>query len=544
MLVGLSGCVLLLASAIGNLGDWAAERVGILLAVGGFACWRWSWTCLHLARAALYRYWTFPRIRRMAAHAEATRGPIRKVDVLITTYRERPWITSAVFESVFRELSTLQHLVRRPRVVVATGCDEDDASIRSTFSRCCEALRLSAVSPWPPELVLLRSDEGKRRAIADALRELAPGNQGADGAVVFMDGDTVMSPGLLRKVLPMFVISPPVAALTTNEDALTRGPAWFAEWLSLRFGQRHLYMCSLSLSRKLLCLTGRLSVFRASVASDPTFRAQVKNDWIDHWLWGPYQMLSGDDKSTWYWLASRGEHMLYVPDALATTIEVVEGSALLRALANMRRWSGNMLRTSWRAIALGPGKLGLFPWWCVVDQRLSIWTAMVGPITAVLAVLAGQPEIAAAYLLWVVLARTIRAAVAWRHGRRFSAFYIPLQVFSEWSSALIKAWLCFHPAKQSWLNRGGRTLDSTANSAFRLLRRSFAGYLWGLSCTAMVLLVGTYVGVLPVFREAPLFLAAEPQIPGPAPGPGAGAPLAVLLKTTPTRLREKKNDPA
>jgi choline dehydrogenase-like flavoprotein len=133
--------------------------------------------------------------------------------------------------------------------------------------------------------------------------------------------------------------------------------------ISLRFGLRHRSMCSIALSGRLLCLTGRLSVFRASVATDPTFLNQIERDSIRHWLWGTFDMLSGDDKSTWYWLAARGKRMLYVPDAMATTVEVVNGSALQRAVANVRRWSGNSLRHSWRAFVLGPKKLGWFCWY-------------------------------------------------------------------------------------------------------------------------------------------------------------------------------------
>ena len=62
--------------------------------------------------------------------AVAQHGPVPEVTILAVTYQEKPWITRVVFESVFRELSLLEGLVRRPRVVVATGCDADDEAIR------------------------------------------------------------------------------------------------------------------------------------------------------------------------------------------------------------------------------------------------------------------------------------------------------------------------------------------------------------------------------------------------------------------------------
>jgi len=69
----------------------------------------------------------------------------------------------------------------------------------------------------------------------------------------------------------------------------------------------------------------------------------------------------------------------------------------------------------------------------------------------------------------------------------------------------------FHPAKQHWLNRGGRTLDSTRGSALFAFRTGLAHYLCGFSCVALVIIVGLVVGFLPLLREAPLFLYPNPK---------------------------------
>ncbi|HYV30527.1 MAG TPA: glycosyltransferase, partial [Candidatus Binatia bacterium] len=435
---------------------------------------------------------------------------VPEVTILATTYHEKRWITDAVFTSILTELSGLPGLARRPRLIVVTGGDDDDRNIREVFARFQPQVTVER-SWWPPELTLLREGRGKRPALGLGMESVAAGHPRDEGVVVVMDADTLLQPGALLKVLPLFRLSPPVAAVTTNETGWVRGPAWFAEWIALRFGLRHRSMCSVSLSGNLLCLTGRLSAFRSSVITDPGFRAQVECDVIDHWLWGPFEMLSGDDKSTWYWLAARGQRMLYVPDAMATTIEVVQGSGVTRALANIRRWSGNSLRHSWRAIKLGPRKLGWFPWWSLLDQRLTMWTVLFGPAVAVLAIAAGRYEIAAGYLLWVLCSRLCHAAIAWRQGRRFSAYYVPLQVLSDWAVALTKLWVLFHPAKQNWLNRGGRTLDTTRGSDFHAMRTGLAHYLYGFSCAALVIIVGLFVGFLPLLREARLFLRSSPD---------------------------------
>src|SRR5439155_1529227 len=99
-----------------------------------------------------------------------------------------------------------------------------------------------------------------------------------------------------------------------------------------------------------------------------------------------------------------------------------------------------------------------FPWWCAVDQRLSNWTALVGPTVSLIALAGGYYEIAAGYLLWAMATRLGLAAIAWKHGRRFSAYYVPMQMFAEWANALIKIWVSSHPAKQSWMN-ANRTIE-------------------------------------------------------------------------------------
>lgn len=527
-----------LLRVIGGAQTWAEHRWHVLIALGGLACWRWTWFVVQNLRAIIYRYWSFPRLRREAEEAVASSGPVPEVVVLATTYHEKPWITFPVFESIFRELAALQGLRRRSRVIVVTGGLDDDENITRIYNWCCDHLSPTDAAQWPPELVLLRGDKGKRPALATGMEEIARGKPSEDGVVVILDGDTLLGPDLLKKVLPLFRLKKHVHAVTTNENGYVKGPAWFAEWTSLRFGLRHRSMCSISLSGKLLCLTGRFSVFRASIATDPTFRKQVEHDVIHHWLWGSFEMLSGDDKSTWYWLAKNGKRMLYVPDAMVTTYEVVSSSSVHRALANVRRWSGNSIRHSWRAIMLGPRRLGWFSWWCLVDQRLTMGTVLFGPMVALLALALGRYELVAGYALWVLCSRVSHASIAWRQGRRVSIYYVPLQIVSDWATALMKLWVVFHPAKQNWFNRGKRTLNTTKGSAFYGLRTGFAHYLYGFSCAALVIGVGLFVGLLPIFRDASLFLndspaPAPPERVSPLPGmDNTGVALAGTFRQT------------
>ena len=477
-----------------------------LVTLGAIGIWRWGWGACHYLRAVLYRYWVYPRLRRKAYRAVREKGPVPELVILATTYKEEEDITRGVVHSLIREFSLLEGIERKPRLIFVTGSDEDDATVRREFNAAVDNYESVEQSCWPPELILLRGENGKRNAIAQGLRFVADQGMHPDGALILMDGDSVPEYGAINKMLPFFRLDSRIGALTSNEQAVLKAPRWFTEWIKLRFGQRHLYMCSVALSRKLLCLTGRMSMFRGSVATNPDFINQIENDRLEHWLFGEYQMFSGDDKSSWYWLVSHGYDLVYVPDAMVITYEVIKGRGYDRAIANMKRWSGNMLRNSGRAIAIGPHRLRLFPWLCTVDQKVSMWTALIGPVASVCALCCSEYRFVAIYMLWVLFTRTVRVMAAWKHGQRISFWYIPLQFLSEWVGSLVKIWVYFHPVKQTWMNRGNRTLDSTKQARFRRTRLAVASYSYSLCCFLFVLAVGTYIGLFPIIRELPLVL--------------------------------------
>ena len=485
------------------LGNTSTGRMSILASLSVVGVWRWSWGGLHHARAVIFRYWKFPKLRRAAGEAVDRLGAIPQLCVVATAYHEHLWITERVVRSLVKEFSLLDGVSQPTQLVFVTGGDEDDRQVRRIFD---EAVATTPVpdAPWPPRLTLLRGEDGKRSAIGKGLRHLCEQEIHPEGVVVLMDGDSEPTDGALKRTLPIFRLSERIGAVTTNEKAVLEAPTWFTEWINLRFGQRHLYMCSVALSRKLLCLTGRMSAFRADVATNSSFINQIENDHLEHWLFGHYEMFSGDDKSTWYWLNANGYDLMYVPDAVVVTYEVIDGNPYQRAVANMKRWSGNMLRNSNRATALGPRRLRLFPWLCTLDQQISMWTVLIGPTALILAAVSGYTQFIAGYVIWLVATRTVRVACGWVHGRRISFWYVPLQLVTQWVGAVVKIWVYFHPVKQTWMNRGNRTLDSSKQVSFRRTRQSLANYYYATSVLCFLLFVGNYTGLMPLVRDLPL----------------------------------------
>src|SRR3546814_8204326 len=88
-----------------------------------------------------------------------------------------------------------------------------------------------------------------------------------------------------------------------------------SEWHKLRFAQRHLNMCSMALTRRVLTLTGRMSLFRVGIVTDPRFIDEVQNDALDHWRLGRFKLLTGDYKWSWFSLMRLGWDTWLVTDA-------------------------------------------------------------------------------------------------------------------------------------------------------------------------------------------------------------------------------------
>jgi len=270
--------------------------------------------------------------------------------------------------------------------------------------------------------------------------------------VVVQDGDAVLPPGCLARTLPFFRLLPSIGALTTDEDCLVpMGGRVMHAWHRLRYAQRHLLMSSLALSRRLITLTGRMSAYRAAIATDPGFVDLIANDSLDHWRYGRLPLLTGEDKSAAYWLLARGVPSLYVPDVTVLTIEQPPARYLLGAsTALMLRWFGNMLRASGRCLALGPFRVGWFVWWCLVDQRISMWTPLVGPIAAALLAVFLSPAFLYAYLLWVMVTRLLQSLVLLTVRPAINGLWPPLLYYTQLYGALVKTWVLFRLDHQRW----------------------------------------------------------------------------------------------
>ena len=467
---------------------YSPELREVTYIIGILGVWRYGWWFNHFARAKIYEKIAYPRTAARALEVWQSGWRPRHIHIQMTTFREHREISEAVIRGLVQQI--------RECGVPATlwlGSSE-----RADEDKIANHLKLVGADCNITLRIIRQNQPGKRVAIALILRAMSRAMLPKDDLVVFMDGDFVMHPGCLAKCLPLFAIDPGLHALTTNEDVLVKGPWWMSPWLNMRFAQRRLAMQSHALSGRVLTLTGRMSVFRAEHIIGEEFIRLQEADFLNHWLWGQFRFLSGDDKSTWYTLLKYGVRMTYVPDANGTTIEVVEGNGYRRMVENLRRWSGNMLRNGYRAILLGPTKMPFFIWWCLIDQRLAMWTMLFSPVLA----LAGSIKVGwpffAAYVVYIAITRMLLSMILWTYARKVELNYVWTLYVNQLLNAAVKIYMLWRLSKQRWANRGNQTAGMGNVSLLSRMKDWMAVYLTAISFGGLFLAVMLYTELLTI----------------------------------------------
>ncbi|OYU37493.1 MAG: glycosyltransferase [Pseudorhodobacter sp. PARRP1] len=429
--------------AIGDVGS-------ALVVVGVIGLWRYTWAAINFGRAALFLKWVYParRARAMAAYA-ALPTPAHAY-FLVTSYKIEPEVTTRVYQALFRAAAASAG----GATVVCSVVDTADARlIRNIFDRM--AVDTSTTLLMVDQI----AGTGKRDALARSLRLIAGEAPTRRDIVLFVDGDSCVPEDIVAATAPFFT-NPDMGAVTTDEEVEIRATDMplFRDWFMLRFNQRQVMMSSMGLSDRVLTLTGRMSVVRADLATNAGFIQQVQSDFIDHWRLGRVNFLTGDDKSTWFWLLKNGYKMGYLPDVASLSMESQPRPGFVdSALTLMMRWFGNMLRTNGRALSLSPNRIGWFTWWSILDQRVGIWTTLAGPISVLLGAAFIEPLALPVYIAWIMFTRyTYCWILATVRMQPFPITYPFLLYFSQITGAAVKSFVLFRLDRQRWTRQSTR----------------------------------------------------------------------------------------
>jgi len=478
---------------------WYIKRQA-LVAISLFGMWRYAWQVIHAVRHVIYKRRVFPRLR---AEADAVKQPYpERLYIMVPSFKEDFNVTERVFQALVRDVLDLPSQVM---IVASVGSDKEADFISRSV--------VGVHGGDSIQLVFMHQEHGKRIAMGHALRAIARDfndvlqwhPDACNDVVVFMDGDTLVQPGTFAKCLPFFRTHPNMAALTTDNIGIQEDvSSLFHDWYSLKFAQRNHQFHSHSLSKRVLTITGRFSMYRAEVVVKEQFIRFVEADYLEGWLFGRFRFLMGDDKSTWYYLLKNGYEMLYIPDAPVVAMESRQKEFLVTSISLMKRWYGNMLRNNMRAIKLGPGPMGGFIWWCVLDQRFTTWTPLVGPAGVLMLSIFVSPFYLAFYFSWVIITRLGLFWVYVFQGFVLRTTHLPLMLYNQWAGAAVKVVTMFNLDKQIWhKKRGGDQKITGHDVARQSLQYSIRMLLIILNFTLLFLFCGLAAGAisLPSFRH-------------------------------------------
>lgn len=463
-----------------------------LMTIGLFALWRYSWQLNHYVRAFIYHVFVYPRVRERIRKAELAGIFPDHVFFIIPSYNEEPWVSVETFFSIMSEVNRIPV---EATIIVATGSEADDSVISRAYGAHPARDKV--------QLVLQRQHQGKRIAMGHSLRAMARRYHAEDLSdkncvTIFMDGDSYLESGLLAKTLPLFCIDQKIGAVTTNELAyINTRSQWYKDWFNLKFGQRHILFQSHSLSRKVLTLTGRFSIFRTDIVVEEDFISQLENDILVHPIHGKFRFLMGDDKSSWFYLLKNRWDMLYIPDVICYSLESRDAKFLELSTSLPFRWYGNTMRNNSRSLALGWKKTGLFIWICILDQRLSMWTSLVGITGAMILAIFKDIVYLPIFIAWVLIVRTMQMLLIAFNGHPVSLLTIPIMLYNQWVGSIIKIRAFFHLSNQKW-SKGKKVQDASSDSRpvphrlaailpKFLMISSYSGFLFALLVTENVI---------------------------------------------------------
>jgi glycosyltransferase Alg8 len=438
-----------------------------LFALGVVGVWRYVVRSIHFLRAAWFLHVSYPRLRERAELAGSAADPSH-VYFLATSFRIDAKTTGRVYSAILREAIDCGF----PATIVASIVEfGDELLIRALWEKFS-----------PPERISLKivriAGTGKRDGLAFGFRAISRDNPDARAVVAVVDGDSILLPGVIKRCAQMFHVLPKVGALTTNEFCTVHGGRIVDEWHKMRFAERHLNMCSMALTHRVLTLTGRMSLFRASIVTDPHFITDVESDSTLHWRLGRVKFLTGDDKSSWFSVVRLGWDTFYLPDAAIQTVEHPPDPNFFRTSYQlMFRWYGNSLRQNTRARALGPRHLGWFTYYVLQDQRIQMWTGLLGISAAIVASFAYSFYYLIAYLVWVGLSRYVLSAMLLLTGHRIRPLYPTLMYYNQIVGSVVKIIVLFFPDRQSWTRQKTQLKRDTSG---------FHGWFNTLSSRAML----------------------------------------------------------
>jgi glycosyltransferase Alg8 len=141
-----------------------------------------------------------------------------------------------------------------------------------------------------------------------------------------------------------------------------------------------------------------------------------------------------------------------------------------------------------------------------------MWTSLVSPCLLLIAILKFNWIAVGLLVSWLVLSRSLTLIfIFWDRESPLKPIHLPILLFTQWSSALIKIWTLMNLPKQRWFNRGDRKLSSEGKAWIQWIRRATSswmlwlqGFSFGLLLFALLGWVDPIQDTIGFFRSASL----------------------------------------
>jgi glycosyltransferase Alg8 len=141
--------------------------------------------------------------------------------------------------------------------------------------------------------------------------------------------------------------------------------------------------------------------------------------------------------------------------------------------------------------------MGWFTWIAVIDQRISMWTALTGPVVSILATFFITPFALVYYLLWVMITRYVVTLSLLASRKRVSAFYPFLLYYNQVMGSVIKTIVLFRLDKQRW-TRQNTTLNMDRQRWAELKLQLSAASMNALAYACFLLALASVAGIVRV----------------------------------------------
>lgn len=351
------------------------------------------------------------------------------------------------------------------------------------------------------EVVVRHQEHGKRDAFDKGFQVINNRKIScaiAETGLLVLDGDTEIPREfewdfLARIFAPISLVLGIVATTINNFAKVDSESPWVIRMFILRF-LRRFYM----MSANPMVLTGRASAFHGVIARDREFQEILVTDLINHQveegiltgnpLLAPgrlfakltglsfllpreiFHTLTGDDKSTFYFVLSRGYDIVFNPELyvichedLRPTVDWLPDIWFLQLPAYAIRYCRNTANNQARLLALGIGRLDVLQYVSLMIDRYLFWMTVVGLMALPFLMSRFGAEYAYVHFSWVLISRTFMTVViCWSAGQMWSAYY-PIILYNEHTSlGFVKLWAVID-AVSGWTRQG---IDSIRHNRF------------------------------------------------------------------------------